>query len=331
MPNALVTGCAGFIGSNLTDRLLAEGYSVVGIDSFSDYYARERKEANIAAARTHERFTLVEADIVDLARADAGRGTPTLRELVDAADRVFHLAAQPGVRASWGESFHVYTHDNELATQVMLEAAKSVGVEAFVYASSSSVYGDTDVFPMREDAVCVPYSPYGVTKLAGEHLCRLYTRNFGLPTVSLRLFTVYGPRQRPDMAFSRFIDAALRDEPIRVFGDGSQTRDFTFVGDIVDGFTAAVGAPPGTVANLAGGSRVSLADAIETLGTVLGRPVRVEHAATQAGDVRDTWASTDVARERLGYEPKVSLAEGLAAEVAWYESTVRASADPHAE
>lgn len=312
MPTALVTGCAGFIGSHLTDRLLADGYEVIGVDSFEDYYPREMKEANLDQASDHDAFMLVEANILALA-ADERLG-----QFVKDADVVFHLAAQPGVRASWGEKFHIYSDNNVLATQALLENAKGAGTAAFVYASSSSVYGDTAVFPMREDAECAPYSPYGVTKLAAEHLCRLYTRNFGLHTASLRFFTVYGPRQRPDMAFRRFIEKVFAGEPIGIYGDGGQTRDFTYVADIVDGLIAAAGAPAGTVANLAGGSRVSLAEAVVTLGEAMDTEVGVEHLGVQAGDVRDTWASIEVAERVLGYEPKVGLAEGLAAEVEWF-------------
>ncbi len=311
MSTAIVTGCAGFIGSHLTDRLLADGREVVGIDSFEDYYPRAMKEDNIAQARDHESFELIEADLLSL--AETGR----LRELMDDAEVVYHLAAQPGVRASWGQEFHIYERNNIMVTQALLETANHVEVPAFVYASSSSVYGDTDILPMREDAVCVPYSPYGVTKLTAEHLCRLYTRNFGFHTASLRFFTVYGPRQRPDMAFRRFIDKALAGEPIVVYGDGEQTRDFTYVTDIVDGIIAAAAAPAGMVANLAGGSRVSLVDVIDTLADFMGVAIRVDRQPRQAGDVRDTWASIEVAQKVLNYGPEVGLAEGLAAEVAW--------------
>lgn len=319
MPRALVTGCAGFIGSHLTDRLLADGFEVVGIDSFEDYYPRAMKEANIAQAQVHDAFELVEANLLAL---NAGG---QLRDLIEQADVVFHLAAQPGVRASWGERFAVYTDNNVLATQALLETAKLVGNRRFVYASSSSVYGDTTVFPMCEDAECAPFSPYGVTKLAAEHMCRLYSRNFGQHTASLRFFTVYGPRQRPDMAFRKFIESALAGEPIRVFGDGRQTRDFTFVSDIVDGLVAAADAPAGTVANLAGGSRVSLMDAIATLADVADEPIAIEHVGTQAGDVRDTFASVEVAEKVLGYAPKVGLREGLAAEFEWVRDSVHSS------
>ena len=311
----LVTGAAGFIGSSLIDRLLAAGHEVVGIDSFEDYYDRRFKEAAIAPALNSARYRLIEANILDLAAEDRPE---SLSDLVRWADVVYHLAAQAGVRASWGATFATYTDNNVLATQLMLEAAKQEGVDAFVYASSSSVYGDTDVFPMSEDAKCRPFSPYGVTKLAAEHLCQLYWRNFSLPTVSLRFFTVYGPRQRPDMAFHKFMRAMAQGAPIEVYGDGHQTRDFTFIDDIVSGLAAAPTAPAGSVLNLGGGSRVSLAEALDVLGDVVGRAPEVLSAGNQAGDVRDTWASIDRAREAIGYAPAVSLHDGLAAEWAWF-------------
>lgn len=313
---ALVTGCAGFIGSTLTDALLERGWDVVGVDSFEDYYARDLKEANIAGAREHPAFELVEADLLGLAEASEG-AAESLADIVASADHVYHLAAQPGVRGSWGRSFETYVRNNVLATQRLLECAKDAGVESFVCASSSSVYGDGAALPMREDAECRPYSPYGVTKLAAEHLARLYARNFGVPTVSLRFFTVYGPRQRPDMAFNKFVRAAIAGDAIPVFGDGGQTRDFTFVSDIVEGILAAPAAPPGTVLNLGGGSRVALAAALETLEAVAGRAIAIERMAEQPGDVSDTWADIGRARDVIGYAPKVGLAAGLAAEWAW--------------
>ena len=252
---ALVTGAAGFIGSHLVDRLLADGYEVVGVDSFEDYYPRPFKEANLVAARASERFTLVEQSLLELGRdatggataagASAGdvEGPPALDGLLAGVDCVFHLAAQAGVRASWGASFSIYTDNNVLATQFLLEACRRTDVPKVVYASSSSVYGDTDRLPMREDAVCLPVSPYGVTKLAGEHLCRLYHKNHGVPAVALRFFTVYGPRQRPDMAFHRFLRAMTEGRELNVFGAGDQTRDFTFVDDIVDGDPARPARP----------------------------------------------------------------------------------------
>jgi UDP-glucose 4-epimerase len=320
---AVVTGCAGFIGSSLTDRLLAQGWDVVGVDSFDGYYSRDIKEANLVDARRHPAFTLVEADLVELASVEgATRTDASLSEIVGSADHVYHLAAQPGVRGSWGRSFETYARNNVLATQLLLECAKEAGVGSFVCASSSSVYGDAATLPMDESAECRPFSPYGVTKLASEHLARLYARNFGVPTVSLRFFTVYGPRQRPDMAFHRFIRAVLQDQPIEVFGDGSQTRDFTYVSDIVDGIVAAPAASAGAVLNLGGGSRVTLSEALDVLGTVMGREIHVQRSDKQAGDVADTWAAVGRARDTIGFVPKIGLAKGLAAEYEWLRSTL---------
>ena len=316
-PTALVTGAAGFIGSHLVERLLGDGHEVVGIDSFEDYYSRDLKEANLAAAMVHPHFRLVERNILELGATDGPDGRSELRRLVARSQHVFHLAAQAGVRASWGDSFRIYSDNNVLGTQLMLEACRDADVERLVYASSSSVYGDTDELPMREDALCRPVSPYGVTKFAGEHLCRLYQRSFGVPTVALRFFTVYGPRQRPDMAFNKFIRAALAGRPIDVYGQGQQTRDFTFVDDIVAGILLARKGPPGSVINLGGGSRVTLLDALDVIESVTGRTLNVRTEAEQAGDVRHTWADLTTAREVLGYEPRVVLEVGLKAELAW--------------
>ena len=320
---ALVTGCAGFIGSSLTDRLLANGWEVVGVDSFEDYYARSLKERNLVDARSNSAFEFVEADLIELASREPGTNAPrSLSGIIGSVDHVYHLAAQAGVRGSWGRTFETYVRNNVLATQMLLECAKDVGIESFVYASSSSVYGETPVLPMDEGAECRPFSPYGVTKLAGEHLARLYARNFGLPTVSLRFFTVYGPRQRPDMAFNKFIRSALADEPIEMFGDGSQTRDFTFISDIVDGIVSAPAATAGAVLNLGGGCRVSLAEAIDVLGSVAGRKISVRRSGKQAGDVTDTWAAVGRARDAIGFEPRVDLANGLAEEYRWLRATL---------
>jgi len=237
----VVTGCAGFIGSHLTDRLLADGHTVVAIDSFEDYFPRALKEANLAGARANPAFTLHEANILELA-AEAAPGGPgggvrgsALAALLRDCACVYHVAAQAGVRASWGSSFEVYTRNNVLATQQLLEACVAAAVPKVIYASSSSVYGDQDELPLREDMVPRPRSPYGVTKLAGEHLCGLYHANHGLDAVALRFFTVYGPRQRPDMGFHKFITAMLKGREIVIYGDGTQTRDFTYVDDIVEG------------------------------------------------------------------------------------------------
>ncbi len=305
---ALITGAAGFIGSTLAGRLLDEGAAVTGIDCFTDYYARETKEANVAANRTRPAFRFVESTIQ---AAD-------LRALLAETTHVFHLAAQAGVRKSWGKDFQVYTVNNIEATQVLLEACVGSGIERLVYASSSSVYGDDTPLPMRETAVPAPLSPYGVTKLAAEHLCHLYHANHGVPCVSLRYFTVYGPRQRPDMAFHKFLRAAILGEPIGLYGDGEQTRDFTFVADAVAA-TAAAGTcgVPGRVYNIGGGSRVSVNQALDIIGRVAGRPLDVTREPKQQGDMRDTYADTSRARADLGFAPSVTIEEGLRAEFDW--------------
>jgi UDP-glucose 4-epimerase len=305
---AVVTGAAGFIGSHVAQSLLADGHEVVGIDCFTDYYAREAKEANLAELRDHEAFSLVEGRLQE---AD-------LAPVLEGAEHVYHLAAQAGVRASWGRDFAHYTDHNVLATQVLLEAARSAGPPVVVYASSSSVYGDAAELPLREDGPCRPVSPYGVTKLAAEHLAVLYHRCYGLPTVSLRYFTVYGPRQRPDMAFHRFFKAAREGEPIHLYGDGGQTRDFTFVSDIVAATrAAAVSGRRGSVYNVGGGERVELNHVLGQIETISGRPLRIQREEAQKGDMRDTFADTTAARRDLGFESRVGLAEGLAREWEW--------------
>ena len=318
----VVTGAAGFIGSHLVDRLLAQGHEVVGIDSFEDYYPRPFKEANIAGARRAPGFSLIEAGLLSLAGEGGSSGRGRLDDLLEGADLVVHLAAQAGVRASWGTSFRIYTDNNVLATQVVLEACLRTGVPKVVYASSSSVYGDTDRLPMHEDALCLPVSPYGVTKLAGEQLCRLYWKNHGVPAVALRFFTVYGPRQRPDMAFHRFLRAMHRGEAIEMYGAGDQTRDFTFVADIVSGIeNAASMGRDGAVYNLGGGSRVTLLEAIHTLEEASGLRAEIRGEPTQAGDVGHTWADLTRARDELGYAPQVALGEGLRREAEWFLET----------
>lgn len=311
MTRSIVTGAAGFAGSHLADRLLALGHDVTGIDCFTDYYSRAEKESNVAAARAHGRFTLIEAD---LASAD-------LRPLIEGADAVYHIAGQAGVRPSWGERFDVYVRDNITATQRLLEAAKESGIRRFVFASSSSVYGNADELPVTERALPRPVSPYGVTKLAAEHLCSLYATVHGVPCVSLRLFTVYGPRQRPDMAIRRFLEAARSGETVAVYGDGRQTRDFTYVGDVIDAMVQAAEAEtPERVLNICGGSRISLADLIALIEDVTGRPLHVEREEAARGDARDTWGDNTLAREAIGYAPKVSLREGIEAAWRWVQA-----------
>jgi len=304
----VVTGAAGFIGSHLVERLLDEGHEVVGIDAFLDYYPREVKERNIARARDHRSYRLVEGRLQDM----------NLAEALHDAGQLYHLAAQAGVRASWGRDFQIYTDNNVLGTQRLLESAVSAGVPRLVYASSSSVYGDATALPLHEDTLCRPVSPYGVTKLAAEHLVHLYAASHGLPAVSLRYFTVYGPRQRPDMAFHRFLKAALLGDPIRLFGDGQQTRDFTFVDDIVAATRAAAdNGRPGCVYNVGGGERVSMNHVLELVKQVTGRQVAVKREEIQKGDMKDTHADTTAARRDLGFRSTVALREGLAREWSW--------------
>jgi nucleoside-diphosphate-sugar epimerase len=306
---AFVTGCAGFIGSTLSDRLLADGADVVGIDCFTDYYPRPIKERNLSAALKHPRFRFIESPIQD---ADL---PAALRDRT----HVFHLAAQAGVRKSWGRDFAIYSVNNIEATQRLLEAAAGMpALDRLVYSSSSSVYGDRVAMPMREDALPEPVSPYGVSKLAAEQLCYLYFANFAVPAVSLRYFTVYGPRQRPDMAFHKFLRATMTDEPITLFGDGDQTRDFTFVADAVNASVlAATRGVPGRVYNIGGGSRVSVNDVLAMIERVTGRTPRVNADPVQKGDMRHTYADTSRARADLGYAPLVGLEQGLAAEHQW--------------
>ena len=310
---ALITGVAGFIGSTLAERLIKDGADVVGIDCFSDYYPRPIKDRNLSGLVGDPRFRLVESSIQ---AAD-------LPALLADRTNVFHLAAQAGVRNSWGRDFNVYTVNNIEATQVLLEACTRQRLERIVYASSSSVYGDNVPLPMREDARPQPVSPYGVSKLAAEQLCYLYHVNFGLPAVSLRYFTVYGPRQRPDMGFHRFLRATLRGEPISLFGDGEQTRDFTFVGDAVSA-TIAAGSRgvPGRVYNIGGGSRVSINTVLEMIGRVAGRQPLVHADPAQKGDMRHTYADTSLAHTDLGFNPTVTLEEGIAAEYKWLVDTL---------
>jgi len=305
---AIVTGCAGFIGSHLCEELLSRGYEVTGVDFFLDYYPRPIKESNIANFRHHPRFRFVEKNILDVDWA---------AELAN-QDILFHLAAQAGVRASWSKNFVVYTKNNIEATQLLLEESKKSRLKKFVYASTSSVYGDTDEIPMREGAVLKPVSPYGVTKLAAEDLCYLYWRNFGIPCVSLRYFTVYGPRQRPDMAFYRFILAGLEARKITVFEDGNQTRDFTYVQDIVRGtILAAERGTDGQIYNLGGGSRISVNEVLKVLREIMNTHLDVVFAEKQNGDMRHTFASTELAKKHFGYDPSFSLREGLTAEYSW--------------
>jgi nucleoside-diphosphate-sugar epimerase len=302
MMRAVVTGAVGFVGSHLCTRLLQQGDDVVGIDALTDFYDVKHKKANLAALTAWDSFTFHRADLLDA----------PLRQLLDGAEVVFHLAGQPGVRSSWGQEFTVYVQRNILATQRLLETLRDVPVRKIVYTSSSSVYGDAESYPTVETARPQPVSPYGVTKLAAEHLCELYRANFGTPTASLRLFTVYGPGQRPDMAFSRLVEATLRGGSFPLYGDGRQTRDFTYVGDVAAALQAAALSGWTGVANIGGGSRTSMAEVIRIVGTLAGRAVKTTRLPAQPGDVRDTAADTALARRAFGYAPAMPLAEGLA-------------------
>lgn len=306
----LVTGVAGFVGSSIADRLLADGHSVVGIDCFVDYYPRELKQRNLAQARENSRFSLIEDNLL----------TTDLSRLLDGCELVYHQAAQAGVRASWGSYFESYTGNNVLATQRLLDAATRIkGIKKIVYASSSSVYGNAEQFPTSEKLVPHPVSPYGVTKLAAEHLMSLYSSEFGVPTVSLRYFTVYGPRQRPDMAFHKFIKAALRGQELCMFGDGEQSRDFTFIDDIVEAnIRAAESGRSGSVFNVGGGSVTTMNQVVELLSSIVGE-VTVRREERQRGDARHTSADTSALKNALNFAPRVSLAEGIRREVAWME------------
>ncbi len=304
----LVTGAAGFIGSHVAERLLSDGHTVVGIDRFSDYYDPALKRSNAERLLENSDFELAVRDLA----------IDEISDLLDGVDVVFHLAAQAGVRASWGESFDRYVDDNIRATQRLLEAVKDRRIDKFLYASTSSVYGDAEKFPTPENARPRPVSPYGVTKLAAEHLCNLYQRNYGVPIVAIRYFTVYGPRQRPDMAFRRFIDALLGGWDIDVYGDGGQTRDFTYVSDAVDATLRAAFSPEATaVYNVGGGSQTALRDAISVLEELIGREAILNFTDPLPGDSRDTSADTSRAAAELKYRPSVDLASGLADQVAW--------------
>jgi len=305
----LVTGCAGFVGSTLTDRLLEMGYDVVGLDCFIDYYPRSAKEKNLENAKRSPNFVFLPVSIIDC----------DLKSILSGVKYVFHQAAQAGVRASWGGNFGVYTDNNILATQRLLEACRGSGVERFIYASSSSVYGDVSSLPMKESDDPRPVSPYGLSKLAGEQLCYLYWRNYKVPSVSLRYFTVYGPRQRPDMAFNKFIRSIQSGKEIEIYGDGEQTRDFTYVSDIVDANILAMelSGKSCEVYNIGGGSRTTVKNCIKTLEEIMGKKAAVKYIETQKGDVEHTYADTSKAARDLGYKPKVSLRDGLKKELDW--------------
>ncbi len=309
--NCLITGVAGFIGSHLAEKLIAMGHKVVGVDCFTDFYNRKLKENNLRNLLGSSQFTFLEEDLLE----------KDLDLLMSSADYMFHQAAQAGVRPSWGPNFDIYTKCNITATQRVLEAATKVkSLKRLVNASSSSVYGDEVTVPMREDYRPLPVSPYGVTKLAAENLCYLYWKNYGVPVISLRYFTVYGPRQRPDMGFSKFIKSVLTKKPIAVYGDGEQTRDFTFVDDAVQANIACMEhGQNGAAYNIGGGSRITVNGVLKLLAKISGEEVLIDPQPPQKGDMRHTYADTSRAQQELHFKPKVSLEEGLRREYEWHK------------
>jgi nucleoside-diphosphate-sugar epimerase len=313
MAKIIVTGAAGFIGSHLVETLVQQGEEVVGIDEFNDYYNPWLKRKNIAHLHQSPNFTLIEGDIQFL----------DWQTLLQDVDIVYHQAAQAGVRASWGQGFRTYTERNINATQVLLEAAKDAEhLKRLVFASTSSVYGDAETLPTHEEIIPQPVSPYGITKLAAERLCGLYHKNFGVPVVALRYFTVYGPRQRPDMAFHKFFKSILQDQAIPIYGDGQQTRDFTFVSDAIAANLAAATIPQavGEILNIGGGSRVVLAEVLDTMAEIVGKPIKKNYIEKAMGDARHTAADVSKAKKILGYQPHISLRDGLTQEWHWVKS-----------
>jgi len=311
---ALVTGVAGFIGSHLAERLLDDGHEVVGIDAFTEYYRPSLKRLNLETLLQTPHFRLLEADLAQM----------NIARYIDESDVVFHLAGEPGVRSSWGSGFSTYLRRNILTTQQILEGARGRNLTKFVFASSSSVYGQVERLPVREEDRLRPVSPYGVSKLAAENLCFAYLHNYDVPTVALRFFTVYGPRQRPDMLISRVITSLREGTPVVLFGTGEQTRDFTYVADAVEATVrAAFSEVVGEAINVAGGARTSILQLITELGSLVQKPVVLQRQAAQAGDVQDTEAELTRARLLLNYEPKTELASGLREQVKWADRAAK--------
>jgi len=306
--NCLVTGAAGFIGSHLCEKLLHSGFSVIGIDSFTDYYSRELKKKNLSFLLGKQKFEFIKGDINHI----------NINKYIEKSGTVFHLAAQAGVRASWGDYFATYTKNNIESTQKILEACKKGNMKKIVYASSSSVYGNTPELPMKETSCLFPHSPYGVTKLAAENLCSLYYENYGVPVVSLRYFTVYGPRQRPDMAFHKFFKSIGENRPVEIYGSGEQTRDFTYIDDIVNAsIAAAEKGKSGEIYNLGSGNQQKLSVVFPLLKKICGKKVKIKNIEPQKGDVKNTYASISKAQKDLDYHPRATLQEGLEQEWLW--------------
>jgi nucleoside-diphosphate-sugar epimerase len=312
MKNVIVTGAAGFIGSHLTERLLKDGFNVTGIDCFTDYYSKEIKQKNISNFWNNKNFKLIESDLMDI----------DLDTLLSKNKILFHQAAQPGVRASWGNQFQTYVKDNIQVTQKILESAKNTNnLEKIILASSSSVYGNQQGIMIEDETMVKPISPYGVTKFASESLGILYHKNFGLPVTSLRYFTVYGPRQRPDMAFFRFIMANLSNQSIELFGDGSQKRDFTFITDIVEANIKTLeNDVDGGILNVGGGSVRSINEVLNLISSQTGNENKINFKDKQKGDVEKTEAGIKNIKKKLNFKPEISLEEGLPLEIEWLKS-----------
>lgn len=313
LKSIVVTGVAGFIGSHLAETLLNQGHTVIGIDEFNDYYDVRQKQANLNAFQHHPHFTLIPERIQSL----------DWHTLLQNVEVIYHQAAQAGVRASWGQSFKDYTDRNLNATQIILEACRHAPhLKRLVYASSSSVYGDAETLPTSENVSPQPVSPYGITKLAAEQLCRLYYQNFGVPVTSLRYFTVYGPRQRPDMAFHKFFRAALHDQPITILGDGQQTRNYTYVSDVVNANLAAATLPAaiGQVINIGGSACVALETVLNLMESITRIPFKRHYQPSAIGDARHTNADITLASQLLNYAPQVDLETGLAQEWQWMQA-----------
>ena len=303
----LITGVAGFIGMHIAERLLKEKHRVTGIDCYLESYPREVKEDRINNLLQYDQFTFIQGSIVET----------DLRPLCEEVDYIFHKAAQAGIRFNWGNTYEIYNTNNILGTQRLLEATIGTSVKKLVYASSSSIYGDVKELPVRETVTPQPVSCYGVSKLAAEHMCYLYWKNFQVPTNSLRYFTVFGPRPRPDMCICIFSRAIFSGEEIQVFGDGEQSRGFTYVSDIVNAnLKAAESAHVGEVMNISGGGRITINALIKKLENIIGKKANLRYETFAKGDVMHTQADISKAEKLIGYKPEKDFDEGLAETVA---------------
>lgn len=309
MKTAIVTGVAGFIGSHLAEKLIENKINVIGIDCFTDYYSKEIKIKNISNLVKNKNFSLVEKDIIDF----------DLSNIIKKSQYLFHEAAQPGVRASWGRQFEVYVKNNIMTTQKILESAKKEKcLDKIILASSSSVYGNQEGAMNEDNTLTRPVSPYGATKLATENLGNIYAENFDLPIISLRYFTVYGPKQRPDMAFSKFFKSNINGNEIEIFGDGAQIRDFTYISDVIEANILAMNSLCKTgIFNIGGGSVHSINEILDMIEKITGKENIIKNKAKQKGDVFRTEANIVKAKKILNYNPKVAIEKGLEKQHQW--------------